>query len=70
MFKRFALFLIALYQRGVSPWLPNCCRFEPSCSAYAAGVIGKYGFWRGFPRALWRILKCHPLHPGGWDPVK
>ena len=67
---RIALFLISLYQRAVSPLLPNCCRFEPSCSSYAAGVIDKHGFWKGSPKALWRILKCHPLHPGGYDPVK
>jgi putative membrane protein insertion efficiency factor len=70
MAQRLALFLISLYQRAVSPFLPNCCRFEPSCSEYAAGAIRKYGFLGGTPRAAWRILRCNPLHRGGFDPVK
>ena len=70
MAKQLALLLIAFYQRAVSPLLPSCCRFQPSCSEYAAGVITKHGFWRGSSRALWRILRCNPLHPGGFDPVK
>ena len=70
MARRTALFLITLYQRLVSPFLPPLCRFEPTCSCYAAGVIEKHGLLRGLPRALYRILKCQPLHPGGYDPVR
>lgn len=70
MARRCALLLIALYQRLLSPLLPRSCRFEPSCSVYAAGVIEKYGLLRGLPKALLRILKCQPFHPGGYDPVR
>ncbi len=68
--RRWALFAIALYQRYVSPLLPRSCRFEPSCSAYAAEAIKRYGLLRGLPKALLRILKCQPFHPGGYDPVR
>lgn len=69
MAQRAALALIALYQRLVSPLLPGCCRFEPSCSSYAAGAIERFGLSRGLMKALLRLMKCHPLHPGGHDPV-
>jgi putative membrane protein insertion efficiency factor len=69
MARRAALALIALYQRLVSPFLPGCCRFEPTCSCYAAGAIERFGLPRGLMKALLRLLKCHPLHPGGYDPV-
>ena len=68
--RRAALALIAVYQKALSPLLPGCCRFEPSCSAYAAGAIERFGLLRGVPKALLRLLKCHPLHPGGFDPVR
>ena len=70
MARRAALKLIMLYQRFISPMLPQSCRFEPSCSEYAAGAIRKFGAGRGGVKALLRLLKCHPLHPGGFDPVK
>ena len=64
------LTLIDLYRRFVSPLLPPLCRFYPSCSVYAAQAIGRYGPLRGGSCAVVRLLKCHPLHPGGFDPVK
>jgi putative membrane protein insertion efficiency factor len=64
-----ALLLIRFYQRGISPYLPASCRYYPSCSAYAYGAVKKYGICRGSFLALKRILRCHPFHPGGYDPV-
>ena len=67
--KRIALAAVRLYQQAVSPWLPRACRYYPSCSAYAAQAIEKHGFLYGSSLAVKRILRCHPLHPGGYDPV-
>ncbi len=66
---RLALGFIFIYQRGVSPWLPPVCRFYPSCSHYAASAIKIHGFWRGSYLGARRLLRCHPLNPGGYDPV-
>jgi putative membrane protein insertion efficiency factor len=63
------LLLIEGYRRFVSPLLPRACRFYPSCSAYAAEAIARYGAARGTALAVRRILRCHPFHPGGYDPV-
>ena len=62
--------IIRLYQLLISPLLPSCCRFYPSCSAYAIQAAARYGLWKGLRLATWRLLRCHPLHPGGWDPVR
>ena len=67
--KRIALAAVSFYQQAVSPWLPPACRHYPSCSAYAAGAIEKYGFFRGSLLAAKRLFRCHPFHPGGYDPV-
>ncbi len=61
--------LIRLYQIGLSPWLVPSCRFTPSCSEYALEAVTRYGAWRGSILAARRLLRCHPLHPGGYDPV-
>jgi putative membrane protein insertion efficiency factor len=68
--KRFALLAIRFYQRFVSPFFPPCCRYEPTCSAYAYEAVLKYGVCRGLFMALKRVLRCHPFHSGGYDPVK
>ncbi len=60
--------IIRLYQIGISPLLGPSCRFTPTCSQYAIEVIRKNGPLKGTFRALVRILKCHPWHPGGHDP--
>ncbi len=67
--KHIALLLIRFYQRCISPLFPAKCRFYPTCSAYAFTAIERFGFFRGGWLALRRILKCHPFHPGGVDPV-
>ena len=63
------LALIRIYQIFISPLFPPSCRFVPTCSAYAFEAIRKHGPFRGLFLAVKRILKCHPLHPGGVDPV-
>lgn len=70
MLRQGVLFFIRLYQRLISPLLPRSCRFEPSCSRYAAEAVREFGAVKGLCRAGIRLLKCHPLHPGGYDPVK
>ncbi|MEA2040779.1 MAG: membrane protein insertion efficiency factor YidD [Thermodesulfobacteriota bacterium] len=61
--------LISIYQKFVSPLWPPSCRFHPSCSSYARDAIHKYGIIRGGFMAIIRISKCHPFHPGGYDPL-
>jgi putative membrane protein insertion efficiency factor len=60
---------IVAYRRWVSPALPARCRFHPSCSAYALEAVAVHGPVRGLWLALRRLLRCHPFHPGGYDPV-
>ena len=57
------------YQRFVSPLLPACCRFYPTCSQYMAEAVATHGAMRGTVLGVRRILRCHPFHPGGYDPV-
>ncbi|HUG31535.1 MAG TPA: membrane protein insertion efficiency factor YidD [Acidimicrobiia bacterium] len=61
--------LIRTYQKLVSPSLSPNCRYQPTCSSYAAEAIARFGVWRGAWLATKRIGKCHPLRPGGFDPV-
>lgn len=64
-----ALLLLRGYKRGISPWLGNNCRFQPSCSNYAMTAIERHGALRGGWLAMRRIGRCHPMNPGGYDPV-
>lgn len=67
--KSLALAAIRLYKRFISPLLPPSCRFEPTCSTYTYQAIEKYGVIRGSWLGVKRISRCHPLNPGGYDPV-
>jgi uncharacterized protein len=67
--RHLAVFLIRLYQWTVSPLLGPRCRFYPSCSHYALEAIERFGMLRALWLALARIARCHPFHPGGFDPV-
>ena len=67
--KRLLLSLISAYRYLLSPLLGPSCRFYPTCSAYAAEAIDAHGALRGSWLAMKRVLKCHPWHPGGLDPV-
>ena len=67
--KTLLLSLIRVYRYTISPLLGNHCRFYPSCSRYAQEALLKYGVGRGVLLSLSRLLRCHPFHPGGYDPV-
>ena len=67
--KRVLLALIAAYRRWISPAFPRRCRYEPSCSAYAAEAVERFGPLRGGLLAGWRLLRCNPFSHGGFDPV-
>ena len=67
--KRLLLLLVHIYRSCISPLFPPSCRYYPTCSAYALEAIERYGAWRGGWMALRRILRCHPCHKGGYDPV-
>jgi uncharacterized protein len=60
---------IVAYQRFISPAIPRRCKYEPTCSAYAAQSIAEYGILRGLVLGGWRLLRCNPFSHGGFDPV-
>lgn len=68
--KTILLKMIWVYQKYISPLKGQTCRFYPSCSEYMKQAIVKHGWFKGFFLGVIRILKCHPFHPGGHDPVK
>ncbi|OFL46315.1 membrane protein insertion efficiency factor YidD [Nosocomiicoccus sp. HMSC067E10] len=67
--KKIILQMIRFYQRYISPMSPPSCRFYPTCSQYAIEAVEEHGAIKGSYLAVRRILKCHPLHKGGFDPV-
>ncbi len=69
LMKTLAMALIRLYQNSLSRMLPPTCRFYPSCSQYTYEALSRYGFLRGGWLGVKRIVRCHPLNPGGFDPV-
>ena len=68
--RRVAIAPITLYQRLISPGIPRRCKYEPSCSRYAAQAIEEFGILRGLVLAGWRLLRCNPWSHGGFDPVQ
>ncbi len=69
MLRRIPMFMIRVYQRTLSRALPPSCRFTPTCSEYTYQAIEKYGIFKGGWLGIKRISRCHPLNPGGYDPV-
>lgn len=69
LLREILILLIGGYRVAISPFLGPGCRFEPSCSSFAMEAVSKHGALRGGWLAMRRVLRCHPLHPGGLDPV-
>jgi putative membrane protein insertion efficiency factor len=67
--RSLVLYLLRGYKWALSPLLPPACRYVPTCSEYALEAVDRYGVGRGSLMALWRVLRCHPLVRGGYDPV-
>ncbi len=67
--KYLCIWLVRLYQKFISPIKPSCCRFTPTCSAYAIEAFEKRGFFVGLFLTVWRILRCNPFCRAGYDPV-
>lgn len=67
--RRVLQVLVLFYRKFISPLKPPSCRFHPTCSAYALEALEKHGAWKGSVLTAKRIVKCHPFHPGGFDPV-
>ncbi len=67
--KKILLALIGFYQKFISPGLPNTCRFYPTCSEYSKRAVQEHGALKGAYLGIKRILRCHPLNSGGFDPV-
>jgi uncharacterized protein len=70
MLTRIVIYGIGIYQKYLSPFLGSSCRFYPSCSHYSVQSLQKYGLVKGSRQTIVRLAKCHPFHPGGYDPVK
>ncbi|SDL15604.1 membrane protein insertion efficiency factor YidD [Natronincola ferrireducens] len=68
--SKICIILLSIYRRWISPLKKPTCRFYPSCSQYSIDAYKTYGFLKGTYLTLRRILRCHPFHPGGYDPLK
>lgn len=69
LYKKTIIITIKFYQYFISPQLSNNCKFYPTCSNYIKKVIIKYGIIKGITKSVKRIIKCHPLSKGGYDPL-
>ncbi|WP_173916408.1 membrane protein insertion efficiency factor YidD [Halobacillus sp. Marseille-Q1614] len=67
--KQIFIALITFYRKWISPMTPPSCRFQPTCSEYGIEALKRFGFFKGSYLTVKRILKCHPFHKGGFDPV-
>lgn len=67
--KTVLLAIIRFYQRFISPMFPPTCRYQPTCSQYGFEAIQYHGIWKGIWLTIKRVLRCHPFHKGGFDPV-
>jgi uncharacterized protein len=68
--RELLILTLRLYKRWISPMLPRACRFQPTCSEYMIEALERYGASRGIRLGLVRLMKCHPFHTGGFDPVR
>ena len=68
--RTFVVAILRTYKRWISPLLPSACRYEPTCSVYMREAVERYGVLRGVGKGIRRILRCHPFHEGGYDPVR
>ena len=68
--SKLCIYLIRFYQKYITPLKGPTCRFYPTCSQYAIEAFKKYGLFKGMYLSIKRVLKCHPFHPGGYDPLK
>ena len=70
MIRSLLIALLRTYQRFISPFTGSACRFYPTCSSYSIQSLEKYGLLKGLGLTIVRLVKCHPFHPGGYDPVR
>ncbi|MBO3444569.1 membrane protein insertion efficiency factor YidD [Clostridium sp. CCUG 7971] len=68
--SKLCIYLVRFYQKFISPLKGPTCRFYPTCSQYSLEAFKKYGFFKGMFLTIKRVSKCHPFHPGGYDPLK
>jgi putative membrane protein insertion efficiency factor len=69
MISKLLIFIVGIYRRGISPYLPSCCKYRPSCSEYMIDAITEWGPVIGVLLGLYRLLRCNPFSKGGYDPV-
>ncbi|MCD6180855.1 MAG: membrane protein insertion efficiency factor YidD [Candidatus Cloacimonetes bacterium] len=67
--NKIMILILKVYRSAISPLFPPSCRFTPTCSAYSLQAFSKYSFFKALYLSTKRILKCHPFHPGGYDPL-
>ena len=68
--RQIVILSLRAYKRGMSPFLPSACRYYPTCSEYMLNAVEKYGVVKGMRLGIGRLLRCHPFHEGGYDPVR